>query len=258
MSAAPGSETADAEGTLYLLPALLSDTAAHAVLPAATLDAARRVTYFLAESAKSARAFLKAIAHPRAMASLDLIEIGHAPDPRELDRWLQPLLRQGRDGALVSEAGCPAVADPGAEVVARAHALGLRVRPLVGPSAILLALMASGLDGQRFRFVGYLPHDRTSCARRIRELESASVAGAETQIFIETPYRNDRLFDALLSTCAAATRLLIAVDLTGTHEVVRTLTIAQWRSLGSAERPELRRRPCVFALQADASAGRRR
>jgi 16S rRNA (cytidine1402-2'-O)-methyltransferase len=258
MSGAQSGRKAGSIGTLYLLPALLSGTSAQAALPEATLGVARSTSYFLAENAKSARAFLKAVGHPQAIASLDVIEIGHAPDPRELDRWLEPLLKQGRDGAIVSEAGCPGVADPGAELVARAHALGIRVRPLVGPSAILLALMGSGLDGQRFRFVGYLPQDRSACAQAIRELEFASAANAETQVFIETPYRNDRLFEGLLSTCDPGTRLLVAVDLTGTQEMVCTRTIAQWRSLDPVERPELRRRPCVFALMAATSARPRR
>src|SRR5262249_18610627 len=147
--------------------------------------------HFLAENAKSARAFLKSIGHPVAIQELDIVEIGHLPGTARIDDWLRPL-GEGRGLALPSEAGCPAVADPGATIVARAHELGLTVHPLVGPSSLLLALMASGLEGQRFRFVGYLPQDESERASAIAALEASSRAG-ETQLFIETPYRNERL-----------------------------------------------------------------
>jgi 16S rRNA (cytidine1402-2'-O)-methyltransferase len=235
-------------GTLYLLPTLIAEVPAEDVLPAGTLAVARRLDYFLAENAKGARAFLKAIAHPRPLAALRIVEIGHAPDRARCDDWLHPVL-DGADAAVVSEAGCPGVADPGAELVARAHALHLPVVPLVGPSALLLALMASGLNGQSFRFVGYLPQDAGVLAARLRELESAS-RGGETQLFIETPYRNERLFAAALAACAPGTLLTLAVDLTAPDERIATHTIAEWRALPDARRPPLQRRPAVFALLA--------
>ena len=237
-----------AAGSLLLLPALLGGNTPEDVLPLSTLSLARATTIFLAENAKSARAFLKAIGHPQAIASLTIVEIGHHPDADRIDEWLAPVLA-GRDVALVSEAGCPAVADPGAEVVARAHRLGLRVRPLVGPNSLLLALMASGLNGQRFRFVGYLPQDRQALALAIGELERAS-AGVETQVFIETPYRNERLLAALLDHARADTRLALAVELTTRDERVLSLSIAEWRALPPQGVPELARRPAVFALLA--------
>ncbi|GMV60730.1 MAG: S-adenosylmethionine-dependent methyltransferase [Betaproteobacteria bacterium] len=235
-------------GVLYLLPTPIAEVPADDVLPAGTLAIARRLAYFLAEDARSARAFLKAIAHPRPLAELKIVEIGHAPDPARCDEWLRPLLG-GTDAAIVSEAGCPGIADPGAELVARAHALHLPVAPLVGPSALVLALMASGLNGQSFRFVGYLPQDAGALAARLRELENASRAG-ETQLFIETPYRNERLFAAALAACAAETRLTLAVDLTAPDARIATHTIAEWRALPDARRPSLHRRPAVFALLA--------
>lgn len=235
-------------GTLYLLPTPIAEVPADDVLPAGTLAVARRLGYFLAENAKSARAFLKAIAHPHPLAQVRIVEIGHAPDPARCDEWLAALL-DGQDAAIVSEAGCPGVADPGAALVARAHALHLPVVPLVGPSALLLALMASGLNGQSFRFVGYLPQDAAALAARLRALEDASRAG-ETQIFIETPYRNERLFAAALATCAPDTRLSLAVDLTARNARIATQTIAEWRALRNAQRPPLHRRPAVFALLA--------
>jgi len=251
-------------GALLLLPTLIGEGAPERVLPAATLALARATTVFLAENAKSARAFLRAIGHPEPIANLTVTQIGHAPDPRRFDEWLAPA-SAGRDVALVSEAGCPAVADPGAGLVARAHELGLRVRPLVGPSSLLLALMAAGMNGQRFRFVGYLPQDRGALAACIGELERAS-RGEETQLFIETPYRNERLLQALLDHARADTRLAVAVDLTTEAERVLSLPIANWKRLAVHERPQLARRPAVFALlaaapppqQAHACAGRGR
>ena len=233
-------------GALLLLPTLLGATAPEQALPAVTLNLARATSIFLAESAKSARAFLKAIGHPQPIARLTVVEIGHRPDRRLIDGWLAPLL-DGHDVALLSEAGCPAIADPGADIVARAHQRGLRVRPLVGPSSLLLALMASGMSGQRFRFVGYLPQDREALATAIAELERAS-AGEETQLFIETPYRNERLLQALVEHCRAETTLAVAVDLTTDDERILSLPIAQWRALPLQAQPQLARRPAVFAL----------
>lgn len=243
-------------GRLILLPSLLGESQVDDALPAGVLEAARRTRHFLAERAKTIRSFLKAIGHPGPLQELDIIEIGHEPDRARIDEWLRPL-HNGRDIALVSEAGCPAIADPGATIVARAHELGIAVRPLVGPSSILLALMGSGLEGQRFRFVGYLPQDPSQCAAAIEALETASRAG-ETQLFIETPYRNQRVFDTLLRHCAVDTRLTLAVDLTTGDEVVATRTIGMWRARSDAEQPALRNRPTVFALLAPRPAVRKR
>lgn len=235
-------------GRLLLLPTLLGESPVDEVLPAQVLETARKTRHFLAERAKTTRAFLKAIGHPVPLQELDVVEIGHAPDPGRIDEWLRPP-RVGRDVALVSEAGCPAIADPGATIVARAHELGIEVRPLVGPSSILLALMASGLEGQRFRFAGYLPQEPSQCAAAIAALETASRQG-ETQLFIETPYRNQRVFEILLRQCAVDTRLTLAVDLTTGNETVSTHTIGEWRARPDAEQPALRHRPTVFALLA--------
>jgi 16S rRNA (cytidine1402-2'-O)-methyltransferase len=241
-------------GTVYLLPAPLADGTALDVLPPATLAVARRLDRFLAEDAKTARAFLKAADHPRPIQELRIVEIGHRPEPSAADGWLQPVV-DGEDLAIVSEAGCPGIADPGAAIVARAHVLGLKVQPLVGPSAILLALMASGLNGQAFRFVGYLPQDAAALAARLRELERDS-RGGETQVWIETPYRNDRMFDALLSACAPDTRVTVATDLTAASEAVRTRRVAEWLALVDERRQALHKRPTVFALLAAPSARR--
>ncbi|HEU0199225.1 MAG TPA: SAM-dependent methyltransferase [Burkholderiaceae bacterium] len=240
--------------TLYLLPTPLSDAAVDEVLPPAVVQRAHALNYFLAENAKSARAFLKRIGHPVPLQQLLVIEIGHTPDAERVDEWLQPLL-EGRDAALVSEAGCPGIADPGDVLVARARQLGLPVRPLVGPNAIVLALMASGLNGQQFRFVGYLPAETAARTAALRALESVARSG-ETQLFIETPYRNDRLFESILATCAPDTRLTVALDLTGSTEAIFTRRVAEWRALPASERPSLQRRPAMFALGAAAVPAR--
>ncbi len=235
-------------GAVVLLPCSLADGSALATLPAATLALARQTAHFLAENAKTTRAFLKEIGHPRPISELQIIEIGHAPDAAAIDGWLAPA-HAGQVVAVVSEAGCPGVADPGATIVARAHALGLAVRPLVGPSAVLLALMAAGGNGQRFRFVGYLPQDAAQRTKALRELEAAARSG-ETQLFIETPYRNDKLFEAILTTCAPSTLLALAVDLTSTDELVATRTVGAWRALPPAQRPALNKRPAMFTFPA--------
>ncbi|MDK9704938.1 MAG: SAM-dependent methyltransferase [Sulfuritalea sp.] len=234
-------------GTLWLLPVALGDIPWQGYLPPATRDAACRLTRFVAENAKTARAELKRIGHPVPLRELAIEQLPGSPTGADIDRLLVPL-REGRDIGLMSEAGCPAVADPGALLVRRAHELGLVVRPLVGPSSLLLALMASGLDGQRFAFHGYLPAREPERSRRIAELESESARAGQTQIFIETPYRNRALFAALLLSCRPKTRLCLATDLTLTSEQIVTRRIADWKA---APAPDLDKRATVFLLLAD-------
>jgi 16S rRNA (cytidine1402-2'-O)-methyltransferase len=224
---------------LYLVPAALGGAPAQ-VLPAPTIDTVRALRDFAVENAKSARAFLAALGMPCPVRELRI-----APIDGDAAALLAPL-RAGRSLGVISEAGCPGVADPGQALVAAAHAAGYRVVPLVGPSSLLLALMASGLEGQRFAFRGYLPRDATARAQRIRELERASREARETQIFIETPYRNDALLATLLECCAPATRLCVAVDLTLPGEDIATRSVAQWRRARTA----IGRRPAVFLLLA--------
>ena len=203
----------------------------------------RSLRDLVVENAKSARAFLSAIgANPREVQMAELNE--HTP-PADIASLLQPL-REGRSLGLLSEAGCPAIADPGAALVEAAHADGFRVVPLVGPSAITLALIASGLEGQRFAFCGYLPRESAQRAQRIKELEQRSRREQETEIFIETPYRNEALLAALLATCAPGTQLCVAADLTLAGEAIRTQPIAAWRR----ERRQIGKRPAVFLLLA--------
>jgi 16S rRNA (cytidine1402-2'-O)-methyltransferase len=209
----------------------------------ASLVIAHRLSHFIAENPKSARAFLKRIAYPHVLSTVTITTLDKDTPVAAIAALLQPL-RDGVDAALVSEAGCPAVADPGALLVRAAHEAGIPVVPLVGPSAILLALMASGLNGQRFSFHGYLPVDASARAAKISELEQRSKREDSTQIFIETPYRNDQLLQALLEHCTGNTLLCIAADLTQTGESIATRTIAAWRK----KLPALNKRPAVFLL----------
>ena len=234
-------------GTLWLLPVALGDTPWQAYLPAATRDAACRLAHFVVENAKTARAELKRIGHPLPLRELAIEPLPAAPTPAEIETLLGPLLA-GLDLGLMSEAGCPAVADPGALLVRRAHELGITVKPLVGPSSLLLALMASGLDGQRFAFHGYLPAREPERSRRIAEIDKESARLKQTQIFIETPYRNPALFAALLLSCRPRTWLCLATDLTLPSEQISTRRIADWKA---APAPDLDKRPTVFLLLAD-------
>ena len=221
---------------LYCIPTPLGGSP-EAVLPREVIQKVLSLTDFVVENAKSARAFLGALGMP--VRELSIQVIGEERDP------LAPL-RAKRSLGLLSEAGCPAIADPGAALIEQAHQEGFKVVPLVGPSSIVLALMASGLEGQRFAFCGYLPRDEPGRKQKIRELEQRSKREQETEIFIETPYRNDALFAALLSSCNASSKLCVAADLTLAGESVATKTIGEWRGAAGPGK-----RPAVFLLLAD-------
>ena len=241
------------KGTLYLVPSGLGGADSSALLPTTTHEVVMRLDYFIAENARTARAFLKAAGYPRALQGV-AIETLAEPAPRSRLAELLAPLEQGTDCGLLSEAGCPAVADPGATLVRRAHASDIPVVPLVGASALLLALMASGMNGQRFAFHGYLPVERAARAKRLVELERASGQQDATQVFIETPYRNDDMLDAVLKACRSDTLLCLATDLTLDTQSVRTQSIADWKSA----RPALNRRPTVFLLYREPTSGQKR
>ena len=234
-------------GTLYLLPTVISEETLTSVIPLDVREKARQIDHFLVEAAKTARHYLKDLGHPKPIASLSIVEIGHEPDPAKIDEWLAPL-REGHDMAIVSESGCPGVADPGAQIVARLQAEGGRVVPLVGPSSLLLTLMASGLDGQHFRFTGYLPIADAERREALLTLERESARG-ETILFIETPYRNRTMLESLLEVLRPDTRLCVAQDVTGKNESIRTKTIEAWRRVTQEER-KLLKVPTVFAFLA--------
>lgn len=247
-------------GTLYLIPSALgasvteSDTLSH-IIPEAVKDITASLSYLIAENAKSARAHLKEIAKTRKLhfpiQQIRIAELNVRTEKNMLPALLEPILA-GQDGGLISEAGVPAVADPGANLVDLAHQAGVPVRPLVGPSSILLALMASGLNGQRFAFHGYLPSRPAERARQIRTLENRSRQEKETQIFIETPYRNQALMEALCENCRPSTRLCIATDLTLATESIQTRAISQWQKrLAGKNGPDIQKKPSLFLFLAD-------
>jgi len=235
-------------GTLYLIPTPLGATPLSDILPEATRQIAARLEHFVVEHAKTARAFLKQVGSQHPLQSLDLRELSEHSTADALEPLLAPLLA-GHDVGLLSEAGCPAIADPGADLVRLAHQRGIRVRPLVGPSAILLALMGSGLVGQRFTFHGYLPAKPEARALSLKDLEKRSLRDRAAQVFIETPYRNRAMFDAIVHSCADDTWLTLACDLTTGQETIGTMPVSAWRQ----ESPVLEKRPCVFALWRAAS-----
>ncbi|KPF70469.1 hypothetical protein IP84_01780 [beta proteobacterium AAP99] len=233
-----------ATGTLYLIPVPLAEDAPDsATQPADVRAIVHGLNAFVVENAKTARAFVKRFGHPRPMAELRWFEL----DKHGQTDLAAPLalLRAGEHVGLMSEAGCPGVADPGAAVVAAAHTMGATVRPLVGASSLLLALMASGMSGQHFAFHGYLPTDATQRQQKLRQLEQAARRDKATQLFIETPYRNAAMLESLLATLQGNTRLAVACDLTAPSEWIRSASIEQWKRLPL---PDLGKRPAVFLI----------
>lgn len=233
-------------GTLYLLPVGLGDGDLSAVLPQKNFEIIRGLTWFIAENAKEARAFLKQCAYPEiGRAQLSLIN-QHAK-AEELRSFLEPLL-QGHHMGLMSDAGCPGIADPGAEVIRIAHQKGIKVVPLVGPSSIVLSIMASGFNGQNFAFVGYLPIDKAERTKRLKDLELITVKQKQAQFFIETPYRNQPLFDDLLKTLNPSSKLLVATNITLGDESIQVKTIGAWKK---APAPDFHKKPTIFGIYSE-------
>ena len=224
-------------GILYAVPTPLGGTAA-AALPAPALATLRTLREFVVENAKTARAFLKEVDMPCPLQELNIVTITSDVSPSIKQ------LQEGTSIGLLSEAGCPSIADPGAALVEAAQDAGIRTVPLIGPSSIVLALMASGLEGQRFAFCGYLPREPQERKKKIRELEARSRRARETQIFIETPYRNDVLLGSLIEALSGKTRLCVATDLTAATESVRTRSVEAWRN----KKQTIGKRPTVFLL----------
>ncbi|ASC89414.1 SAM-dependent methyltransferase [Alcaligenes sp. A-TC2] len=232
---------------LHLIPVGLSESPISGWLPADVKALTRELTVFIAENAKTARAFLKLVEPVVPLQEITIHTLDKRGNkPGEMREWLKTAL-QGQAIGLVSEAGCPAVADPGALVVAMAHEMKIPVRPHVGPSSILLSLMASGLDGQQFVFHGYAPVDGGARAKQLKQWESQSQALKQTQILIETPYRNQAMYSTLLQSLKPTTRLCLARDLTGTRELIQTATVEQWRE---RQPPALDKTPCIFLFLA--------
>ena len=231
-------------GTLYLIPCTLGDTFPEQVLPQHVIAVAREITHFVVEQPKTARQFLATLKPEQPIQSLHFATLNEHTAAKDMVELLAPLLA-GHDVGIISEAGCPGIADPGADLVNLAHSKGIRVVPLVGPSSILLALMASGLNGQRFAFHGYLPITETERNRAILKLEAESAKLKQTQLFIETPYRNEKMFNALLACCRPQTLLCVATDITLPSEQILMHSISLWKSQPV---PQLNKRPSIFLL----------
>lgn len=232
------------KGVLYLLPVMLGESAVTDVLPEKNIGLVKNLVYFICENAKDARAFLKQCGYVE-IGKAQLSELNKHAETNSIASFLDPLIN-GHDMGLMSDAGCPGIADPGAEIIRLAHQKNIKVVPLVGPSSIVLSIMASGFNGQSFAFNGYLPIDKTARAKRIKELELMATKHQQAQFCIETPYRNAQLFDDLLKTLHPDTRLLVATHLTLGDENISVKSIRDWKRSGT---PDFQKKPTVFGIQ---------
>lgn len=231
------------QAALYLIPVTLGDTAIERVLPSYNREIIAGISHFVVENIRSARRFLRRSNPDIVIDALTFYTLDEHTRPEEISAFLAPL-RAGKPVGVISEAGCPAIADPGADLVAIAQREGLTVVPLVGPSSILMSLMASGFNGQSFAFNGYLPVEPAERTRRIKQLEQRAYAEDQTQIFIETPYRNHKMIEELVRTCRPTTRLCVACDISCETEEIHTRTMAQWKKA----KYEIQKRPAIFLI----------
>lgn len=233
-------------GTLYMVPVTLGDDNLGCVIPADVIRLVQNLEYFVVENEKSARRFLATIKTIKPVRELNFEILNEHSAVKDLPALIAPLLA-GHNVGMLSEAGCPGIADPGAMLAALAHRKGIRVTPLVGPSSILLSLMASGFNGQQFTFLGYLPSDKAARINKLKEIEKNSQRANATQIFIETPYRNQHMLEDILANCSPNTQLCIARNVSLANEFVVSKTIAEWKNTGL---PDLHKQPTVFLLMA--------
>jgi 16S rRNA (cytidine1402-2'-O)-methyltransferase len=229
---------------LYLIPVLLGDTTIDSVLPTYNKDIILQIQHFIVEDIRSARRFLKKVEPSIDIDSLSFYPLNKHTSPNDITNYLSPLI-EGKSMGIISEAGCPAIADPGADVVAIAQHKGLKVVPLVGPSSIILSIMASGFNGQNFAFHGYLPIDAGERIKKLKSLEQQIYNERQTQLFIETPYRNAKMIEEVLHTCRPQTKLCIAAGITCDNEFIQTKTIKEWKGKTI---PDLSKTPCIFLL----------
>ncbi len=239
---------------LYLIPTTLGDTPIEKVIPPYNKEIILSIRHFIVEEVRTARRFLKAVDRSINIDELQFYPMGKHADAALFSSYLAPL-RGGEAIGVISEAGCPAVADPGADIVAIAQREGLKVVPLVGPSSILLAVMGSGFNGQSFAFHGYLPIDNGERAKRLKQLELRSLQEGQTQLFIETPYRNAKLFADIMNACSPQTRLCIAAGITTEQEYIKSMPLKDWKREGL---PDLGKIPAIFAIYAQAGRPTRR
>ena len=231
------------ETALYLLPVTLGDTPLEKILPIYNKGIIAGIHHFIVEDVRSARRFLKKVDKDKDIDSLIFYPLNKHTSPTDISGYLKPL-EGGLSMGVISEAGCPAVADPGTDVVAIAHSKGLKVVPLVGPSSIILSIMGSGFNGQSFAFNGYLPINPVERVKKLKQLEQRVYAEHQTQLFIETPYRNNKMLEDILQTCRPQTWLCIAANITCEGEFIRTRTIKDWKG----HTPDLTKIPCIFLL----------
>ena len=229
---------------IYLIPSLLDENGLHTI-PAYVLDAVKNCQVFFVENERTARRFLKQLWKEMVIDEYEWFPIHKAEE--EAVQTFRQKLKEGKTVGIISEAGCPGIADPGQLLVATAQEMNVVIRPLVGPNSILLALMASGMNGQQFRFVGYLPIDNQQRMHYIREMEADSAKKNCTQLFIETPYRNNQLLETLVKTCKPSTKLCIAVNITGDKEWIKTKSVADWKK----EKIDIHKQPAIFLLLAN-------
>ena len=233
-------------GNLYLIPCTLGETPPLEVLPLLVKKAVEEIDFYIVEHEKNARAFIKNIVPRKSQPDLTFSIINKFTDPLEVPEMLQPCL-DGIDVGVISDAGCPGIADPGAAVVAQAHSKGIKVVPLVGPSSILMAMMASGFNGQNFAFNGYLPIDKKDRKMEIKKLERRALEWNQSQLFIETPYRNNQLLESLIATLQSQTQLCIACDITLPSEYIKTQTVEGWKKT----KVDLNKRPAMFIIHSE-------
>jgi 16S rRNA (cytidine1402-2'-O)-methyltransferase len=233
-------------GNLYLIPTTLGESETARVIPSDVAAIVKEIKYFIVENIRTTRRYLRKLDPQLNIDELVFFELNQHTESHLMEEFLKPVI-EGFDVGIISEAGCPGVADPGAEVVKLAHLKHIRVIPLVGPSSILLSLMASGMNGQNFAFIGYIPVKPIERVKAIRDIEKRSAMEKQTQIFIETPYRNTALMNDLITTLSDQTRLCVASDITLATEYIKTQTIAQWKN----SIPDLNKRPTIFLIQKD-------
>ena len=228
---------------VYLVPSVLDDLAMHTI-PTYLIDAVKDCQVIFAENERTTRRFLKSICKDIVIDDFEWFTIHKAEEEQKIS--FRQKIKEGKNIAIISEAGCPGIADPGQILIELAQQLNITVKPLVGPSSILLALMASGMNGQQFEFVGYLPIDNNERIKTIKEMETTTAKKNSAEIFIETPYRNNQLIETLLKTCKATTRICIAAELTSINEFIKTKTVADWQK----EKIDFHKKPVIFLLQA--------
>lgn len=231
-------------GTLYMIPVTLGDDRLSDVLPQEVMALTRKLDHFVVENEKSARRFLSSLKTEKPVREINMQLLNEHTEAKDIPALLSPLLA-GHDVGMLSEAGSPGIADPGAALAEAAHRRGIRVSPLVGPSSILLSLMASGFNGQQFTFLGYLPSDKNARITKLKEIEKRSQQRKETQIFIETPYRNQHMLEDILAHCGDATKLCVASNISLENELIISKPIAEWKKMGPLD---LQKQPTVFLI----------